>query len=210
MIVQRQLDDETPKQKISNNSTVTDKSIKIVQTPEIKKEIPKPVVENKAEIIELEEIESIFINPSNFNINFTELDSLYDIFTFKEVNGNIPENQFYGYKLLSNANYMNLSQMFIDDYAANESFDNFDKYQPRIYSNKFINKYFRIYKYEKYYCLIAVNFEMLYNLKENKLSDIIIEDVSKFLGDSNLKNTKIITLNVTNINEYHIRIEKYS
>lgn len=49
---------------------------------------------------------------------------------------------------------------------------------------------------------------MLYNLKENKLSDIINSDIQKILGKHNLNYLKIITLNIKNVNEYEVELIK--
>ena len=79
---------------------------------------------------------------------------------------------------------------------------------PEVVYHNYLSEYFKIYKSDDFYFLVSVNFEMLYNLKENKLSDIINSDIQKILGKHNLDYLKIITLNIRNVNEYEVELIK--
>ena len=142
------------------------------------------------------------------------------MYSFKEELNQIPEDVFYEYRLLNTIQFTQLSQLFLSDYINKSGLNLYDEWN--ISFNKhsehtelncylqhnYLSEYFKIYKSDDFYFLVSVNFEMLYNLKENKLSDIINSDIQKILGKHNLNYLKIITLNIRNVNEYEVELIK--
>lgn len=220
MIIQKPIDDSSVK--VNPNPTPT----------------PNPIIKSNseeskavAEIKYIDEVEetTIINEPSNnkyiskfdvSSIQAPELDKIYEVYSFKEELNQIPEDVFYEYRLLNTIQFTQLSQLFLSDYINKSGLNLYDEWN--ISFNKhsehtelncylqhnYLSEYFKIYKSDDFYFLVSVNFEMLYNLKENKLSDIINSDIQKILGKHNLNYLKIITLNIRNVNEYEVELIK--
>ena len=224
MIIQKPLDN-SESVKVNTNVIATVAEIKIDKVEE-----NTDVIATVAEIkIDKVEENTIISEKSNHkyisglntsSIQAPDLDKIYEVYSFKEELNQIPEDIFYEYRLLSTTQFTQLSQLFLSDYAYKSGLDvygewhiSLNKYSENTELNcylqhNYLSEYFKIYNCDEFYFLVSVNFEMLYNLKENKLSDIINSDIQKILGKHNLNYLKIITLNIRNVNEYEVELIK--